>query len=135
DKWHDCIEVTDRRFAGYQQVGTYINRKTSRSDRRDRRDPSASSPRSAATEQPTLAMDAACRYNPGPIGLRGTRRPRPTNMPGRTNMNRREILQGSAALALAAAGGINPATAQSPIVIKFSHVVAIDAPKGKASEK
>src|SRR5207244_8415189 len=55
--------------------------------------------------------------------------------PRRTNMNRREILQGSAALALAAAGGINPATAQSPIVIKFSHVVATDAPKGKASEK
>src|SRR5204863_4371536 len=64
-----------------------------------------------------------------------TRRPRPTNMPRRTNMNRREILQGSAALALAAAGGINPATAQSPIVIKFSHVVAIDAPKGKGAEK
>jgi len=28
-----------------------------------------------------------------------------------------------------------PASAQSPIIIKFSHVVAIDTPKGKASEK
>lgn len=50
-------------------------------------------------------------------------------------MNRREILQGSTALALAAAAGLRPARAQSPIVIKFSHVVAPDAPKGKASEK
>src|SRR5436305_10871251 len=37
-----------------------------------------------------------------------------------------------AALALGLAG---PASAQSPIVIKFSHVVATDTPKGKASEK
>jgi C4-dicarboxylate-binding protein DctP len=50
-------------------------------------------------------------------------------------MNRREILQGSTALAVAAAAGIKPTAAQSPIVIKFSHVVATDAPKGKASEK
>src|ERR1700730_5224250 len=50
-------------------------------------------------------------------------------------MNRREILQGSTALAVAAAAGIKRAAAQSPIVIKFSHVVATDAPKGKASEK
>jgi C4-dicarboxylate-binding protein DctP len=50
-------------------------------------------------------------------------------------MNRREILKGSTALAAAAAAGIRPASAQSPIVIKFSHVVATDAPKGKASEK
>src|SRR6201986_5139235 len=35
-----------------------------------------------------------------------------------------------AALALA-----GPAAAQSPIVIKFSHVVAADTPKGKAAEK
>ena len=28
-----------------------------------------------------------------------------------------------------------PASAQSPIIIKFSHVVATDTPKGKASEK
>src|SRR5579862_1906766 len=35
-----------------------------------------------------------------------------------------------AALALA-----TPASAQSPIVIKFSHVVAADTPKGKAAEK
>src|SRR5436190_19241391 len=50
-------------------------------------------------------------------------------------MNRREILKGSTALAAAAAAGIKPASAQAPIVIKLSHVVAIDAPKGKASEK
>jgi C4-dicarboxylate-binding protein DctP len=50
-------------------------------------------------------------------------------------MNRREILKGSTALAAAAAASIRPASAQAPIVIKFSHVVAIDAPKGKASEK
>src|SRR6266566_3896845 len=51
------------------------------------------------------------------------------------NMNRREILQGSTALAVAAAAGIKSAAAQSPIVIKFSHVVTPDAPKGKASQK
>jgi C4-dicarboxylate-binding protein DctP len=50
-------------------------------------------------------------------------------------VNRREILQRSTALAVAAAAGIKPAAAQNPIVIKFSHVVAPDAPKGKASEK
>ena len=50
-------------------------------------------------------------------------------------MNRREILQGSTALAVAAAAAIRPGFSQTPIVIKFSHVVATDAPKGKASEK
>src|SRR5213595_328491 len=50
-------------------------------------------------------------------------------------MNRREILKGSTALAAAAAAGIRPASGQAPIVIKFSHVVATDAPKGKACEK
>ena len=50
-------------------------------------------------------------------------------------MNRREVLKGSTALAAVAMAGIRPASAQSPIVIKFSHVVASDAPKGKASEK
>lgn len=37
-----------------------------------------------------------------------------------------------AALAL---GSTGPASAQAPIIIKFSHVVATDTPKGKASEK
>jgi C4-dicarboxylate-binding protein DctP len=50
-------------------------------------------------------------------------------------MNRREILKGSTALAAVAAAGITPAAAQGPIVIKFSHVVTSDAPKGKASER
>ncbi|MFO1304683.1 MAG: TRAP transporter substrate-binding protein [Burkholderiales bacterium] len=39
------------------------------------------------------------------------------------------------ALALAAAAAfVAPAHAQQPIVIKFSHVVAVDTPKGKAAE-
>ena len=38
------------------------------------------------------------------------------------------ILAGAAAVALALIG---PAQAQQPIVIKFSHVVAQDTPKGK----
>jgi C4-dicarboxylate-binding protein DctP len=50
-------------------------------------------------------------------------------------MNRREILKGSTALAAAAASGVRPVSAQAPIVIKFSHVVAADAPKGKASDR
>ncbi|TQF27423.1 C4-dicarboxylate ABC transporter [Bradyrhizobium sp. UNPF46] len=37
-----------------------------------------------------------------------------------------------AALALGLAG---PASAQSPVIIKFSHVVATETPKGKAAEK
>ncbi|HKD57560.1 MAG TPA: twin-arginine translocation signal domain-containing protein, partial [Hyphomicrobiaceae bacterium] len=41
-------------------------------------------------------------------------------------MNRREILKGSTALAAAAATGVRPVSAQAPIVIKFSHVVAAD---------
>src|ERR1700744_682546 len=45
-------------------------------------------------------------------------------------MNRLILAASVAALAL-----IGPAAAQSPIVIKFSHVVASDTPKGKAAEK
>src|SRR5215813_14126396 len=41
-------------------------------------------------------------------------------------------LIGLAALAVAFAA--TPAVAQQPIVIKFSHVVALDTPKGKAAE-
>jgi C4-dicarboxylate-binding protein DctP len=40
-----------------------------------------------------------------------------------------------AAAAVAALALMAPASAQSPIVIKFSHVVAADTPKGKAAEK
>jgi C4-dicarboxylate-binding protein DctP len=40
-----------------------------------------------------------------------------------------------AAASVAALALIGPASAQSPIVIKFSHVVAADTPKGKATEK
>ena len=45
---------------------------------------------------------------------------------------RRLILAAASIAALAVAG---PASAQSPIVIKFSHVVASDTPKGKAADK
>jgi C4-dicarboxylate-binding protein DctP len=48
-----------------------------------------------------------------------------------TRLLRRTLLQ--SALLLAALGA-NVAQAQAPIVIKFSHVVAVDTPKGKASE-
>ena len=40
-----------------------------------------------------------------------------------------------AAASVAALALIAPAAAQSPIIIKFSHVVAADTPKGKAAEK
>src|SRR5437879_7449254 len=50
---------------------------------------------------------------------------------GRNAMKKIAIILG-AALSLALAG---PALAQSPIVIKFSHVVAPDTPKGKGSVK
>ena len=41
----------------------------------------------------------------------------------------------AASMAVLALGLTGPAAAQSPIIIKFSHVVATDTPKGKASEK
>jgi C4-dicarboxylate-binding protein DctP len=40
-----------------------------------------------------------------------------------------------AATAIAALAMIGPAAADAPIVIKFSHVVAADTPKGKAADK
>ena len=40
-----------------------------------------------------------------------------------------------AAASVAVLALIGPASAQSPIVIKFSHVVASDTPKGKAADK
>ncbi len=40
-----------------------------------------------------------------------------------------------AAASVAALTLVGPASAQSPVVIKFSHVVASDTPKGKAAEK
>jgi len=51
-----------------------------------------------------------------------------------TDLDRRQFLAATAAAAgtLALAG---PATAQAPIIIKFSHVVAPDTPKGKAAER
>src|SRR5437764_3991007 len=45
---------------------------------------------------------------------------------------RKLILAAASVAALALA---SPATAQAPIVIKFSHVVASDTPKGKAADK
>jgi C4-dicarboxylate-binding protein DctP len=40
-----------------------------------------------------------------------------------------------AAASVAAMALVGPASAQSPIIIKFSHVVASDTPKGKAADK
>src|SRR5213079_864064 len=50
-----------------------------------------------------------------------------------TGGNMRKLILAAASVAALALAG--PASAQSPIVIKFSHVVATDTPKGKASEK
>src|SRR5947207_15721278 len=47
-------------------------------------------------------------------------------------MNLRFCVALSAAVAIAFAGA---ALAQQPIVIKFSHVVALDTPKGKGAER
>ena len=47
-------------------------------------------------------------------------------------MNRRQFSQGIAAAAVCAPFAA-PSRAQAPIVLKFSHVVSPDAPKGKAS--
>ncbi|MHB0769086.1 TRAP transporter substrate-binding protein [Bradyrhizobium sp. 5.13L] len=41
----------------------------------------------------------------------------------------------AASMAVLALGLTGPALAQSPIIIKFSHVVATDTPKGKGAEK
>jgi C4-dicarboxylate-binding protein DctP len=45
----------------------------------------------------------------------------------------RKLILAAASVAVLALAG--PASAQSPIVIKFSHVVASDTPKGKAADK
>jgi C4-dicarboxylate-binding protein DctP len=50
-----------------------------------------------------------------------------------TNLTRRKVL-GTATAAAAALAIPSIARAQQPIVIKFSHVVAADTPKGKAAE-
>src|SRR3954462_6280989 len=47
--------------------------------------------------------------------------------------NMRKLILAAASVAALALTG--PASAQAPIVIKFSHVVASDTPKGKAAEK
>ena len=52
----------------------------------------------------------------------------------KTNM-RRSALGVAASAALTLAFGISAAQAQAPIVIKFSHVVATDTPKGQAAER
>ena len=46
-------------------------------------------------------------------------------------MNR--FTTGLAALTISVAGLVMPAVAQEPVVIKFSHVVAPDTPKGKGA--
>src|ERR1700682_523400 len=70
-----------------------------------------------------------CRTNDS-IGAPRHRRAFRKNYAG-GNM-RKLILAAASAVVLALAG---PASAQSPIVIKFSHVVASNTPKGAAAEK
>src|SRR5689334_9928690 len=67
--------------------------------------------------------------NPGAAPVR--RSPQEPSMSNVLFVRRRLIAAAAAAGALALAA---PAWAQAPIVIKFSHVVAIDTPKGKAAE-
>src|ERR1700749_1409806 len=62
----------------------------------------------------------------------GPRRSAPRNDRAGGNM-RKLILAAASVAALALAGSAS--AADSPIVIKFSHVVAADTPKGKAAEK
>ncbi len=50
-------------------------------------------------------------------------------------MNRRKSLMLAALLASATLVALPPAHAQQPIVVKFSHVVAVDTPKGKGAER
>ena len=50
------------------------------------------------------------------------------------NARRRDVLIAAGAAAGAAAFPLD-LSAQQPIVIKFSHVVATDTPKGKGAEK
>ncbi len=50
-------------------------------------------------------------------------------------MTRRSLLLAAPFACLLACLPVLPAAAQAPIVIKFSHVVAQDTPKGKAAEK
>ncbi len=47
----------------------------------------------------------------------------------------RKFILAAASVAALALALVGPASAQAPIVIKFSHVVASDTPKGKASDK
>jgi C4-dicarboxylate-binding protein DctP len=60
-----------------------------------------------------------------------------TNVSLARPVNRRTVLAAGAAGAAGAALGLGPvrALAQSPIVIKFSHVVAPDTPKGKGAQR
>jgi C4-dicarboxylate-binding protein DctP len=60
-----------------------------------------------------------------------------TNVSLARPVNRRTVLAAGAAGAAGAALGLGPlrAFAQSPIVIKFSHVVAPDTPKGKGAQR
>jgi len=55
-------------------------------------------------------------------------------MPGSSRFVSRRLVLTAAASAAALCLAM-PASAQSPVVIKFSHVVAADTPKGKAAEK
>ena len=51
-----------------------------------------------------------------------------------TTSRRRRLALATVAAGVLALAGVAQAQAPAPIIIKFSHVVAIDTPKGKASE-
>jgi C4-dicarboxylate-binding protein DctP len=74
----------------------------------------------------SLSIDLA--YKVGRVAFQSVRAPRFTQ-----EHNMRQVIWAAAAIAALAVTG--PAMADGPIIIKFSHVVAADTPKGKAADK
>ena len=52
-----------------------------------------------------------------------------------SNLTKRTLLKGLAALVLSPLASISVNAQDAPIILKFSHVVAIDTPKGKGAER
>jgi C4-dicarboxylate-binding protein DctP len=86
------------------------------------------SPASGTTQ--TIYKHGASAKDSASTGL-GQRSAVNTTVTGKGNVMRRTII----AIAAGALALVSPASAQSPVVIKFSHVVAHDTPKGLAAEK
>src|SRR5713101_3514773 len=87
--------------------------------------------RKTAPAKGAMAFRSASLYWCAWDGASRPRRWRASQSHAGGNMNKL-ILAAASVAALALAG---PASAQSPIVIKFSHVVASNTPKGAAAEK